>query len=81
MQTLFRSGDVKLNAKLSTGIPELEISNKGIFLFATSNPKTLMDISKVIADFATELNKETQKEMVDHNKALDNKEKEIILEK
>jgi uncharacterized UPF0160 family protein len=57
MKTSFKSGNIKLIVKKYPA-QSVDILDNGKVLFGTSNPNTLLNISKVIASFAKELNNE-----------------------
>lgn len=69
MKTKFQSGQIKLLVK-KYPVLSIEIYNRDDLWFGTNNPSVLLDISKVIAQLAKELNEESKKEMVAHNKNL-----------
>ena len=75
----FQSGQIKLLVK-SLPVPMVEIYSKNVLWMATSNPKSLLDVSKVIAEFAKELNDEGINRAVEHNKQFKKEENKPVIE-
>jgi hypothetical protein len=59
MKRKFKDGNITLKITLKP-VQSVEIYNKKDLLFGTDSPSTLLSISKVIADFAKELNEESK---------------------
>lgn len=79
METKFQSKGIKLLVK-SLPVPSVEIFNNGRFWFSTTNPNTLLDVSKVIAEFAKALNEEGIKMAEEHNKQFKKEENKPVIE-
>lgn len=60
MQSRFKSGKIEIRIS-KYPVPMVNFFHNNQFWFATDNPKSLLDVSKVIAEFAKALNQEEKK--------------------
>ena len=58
----------------------VEIYSKNVLWMATSSPNNLLDVSKVIAEFAKELNDEGISRAIEHNKQFKKEENKPVIE-